>query len=447
MVDLPVTRYERSGETSIAYQVVGRGAVDLVFIMGWVSNLDWLWREPRMARFLRGLAAFSRLILLDKRGTGLSDRVGLHELPTLEVRMDDLRAVMDACGSSRAAVMGVSEGGPLCTLFAATYPERTHPLVVLNGYARRLAAPGYPMGMSEEAYDRFLVDLRHGWGSEPLGIDARLPSLASDPELRRWWTDHLRQAASPGAALALATMNGQIDVRAALPAIRVPTLVLSSSGDRVLSPANGEYLAAHIPGARHVVIASDDHLPWFRDPDVVLGPVAEFVAGATPLDGGERQLATVLFTDIVESTRRAAELGDRQWHALLEHHDALAHTLVERHRGRWIKSTGDGMLAIFDGPARGVRCALALLRAWRELGLEARAGLHTGECDVSGADVGGIAVHIGARIAALAGPGEVLVSSTVRDLVAGSGLDFDDRGERALKGLDGTWRSYAASGP
>jgi class 3 adenylate cyclase len=242
-------------------------------------------------------------------------------------------------------------------------------------------------------------------------------------------------------------MNAQIDVRAALPAIRVPTLVMQSSRDRVTSPANGEYLAAHIPGARYALIDSDDHLPWFRDPDAVLAPVSEFVAGATPLDGAERQLATVLFTDIVDSTRRAAELGDRDWQALLARHDALARSLVERHRGRWIKSTGDGMLATFDGPARGVRCALALLREWRELGLTARAGLHTGECDLSGTDVGGIAVHIGARIAALAGPGEVIVSSTVRDLVAGSGLRFDDRGEHALKGLDGAWRTFAASAP
>jgi len=441
----PVTRYARSGETSIAYQVIGDGPVDLVFVMGWVSNLDGFWREPRTARFLRSLASFSRLILFDKRGTGLSDRVAVAELPTLEVRMDDVRAVMDACGSSRAALIGISEGGPMCALFAATYPERTRALVLLNSYARRLAAPGYPMGQDAEAFTRTTAAVAAGWGSQPLGVDDRMPSVAADPELRRWWTEFLRQSASPGAAEALLTMNAQIDIRAALPSIRVPALVIHSRRDRVASLANGEFLAAGIPGARLEILDTDDHLPWFRDAADLVARIAEFVVGAKPVEDAERQLATVLFTDIVESTRMASTLGDRRWRALVEHHDEIARAGVARHRGRFVKSTGDGILATFDGPARGVRCALALLDGWRALGIEARAGLHVGECEMLAGDVRGIAVHLGARVAALAGAGEVLATSTVRDLVAGSGLRFADRGLHDLKGVDHPWHLYAAS--
>lgn len=443
--DAPVTRYAQSGDTSIAYQVVGDGPIDLVFVMGWVSNLDGFWREPRTARFLRALASFSRLIVFDKRGTGLSDRVAIHELPTLEVRMDDVRAVMDACGSARAALIGISEGGPMCALFAATYPERTRALVLLNSYARRLAAPGYRMGADPAAFARSMPAIVAGWGSQPLGIDDRMPSVAGDPDLRRWWTEFLRQSASPGAAEALLTMNAQIDIRAALPTIRVPTLVLHSRRDRVTSLANGEFLASGIAGAQLDILDTDDHLPWFRDGDDLAARISAFVGGTRPVEDAERQLATVLFTDIVDSTRKASAMGDRRWRALLGRHDEIAREGVERFRGRFVKSTGDGMLATFDGPARGVRCALALLAAWRELGIEARAGLHVGECEMLAGDVGGIAVHIGARVAALAGAGEVLVSSTVRDLVAGSGLRFADRGTHALKGVDDGWHLYAAS--
>jgi class 3 adenylate cyclase len=436
----PATRYARSGDVNIAYQVTGEGPLDLVFVMGWVSHLDWFWKEPHFARFLQRLASFSRLILFDKRGTGLSDRVANSELPTLEQRMDDVRAVMDACGSRQAVVMGVSEGGPLCALFAATYPERTRALVIVNGYARRLRAPDYPAGMTAEEHERQRAFIRDRWGAEPMGIEQRMPSVAADPRIREWWTTYLRMSASPGAVLALSKMNAEIDIRHVLPAIAVPTLVVQTARDLVTPQPHGRYLAEHIRGARLHLLDGDDHLPWFREGDLLAELVSEFVTGTRGSFEPDRVLATVLFTDMVDSTATAARLGDRAWRELLEAHERCSRESVARFRGRWIKSTGDGILAAFDGPARAIRCALALRAAMGELGVELRAGLHTGECEVLGEDVGGIAVHTGARIAALAGGGEVLVSGTVRDLVAGSGIDFEDRGEVALKGIPGRWR-------
>jgi pimeloyl-ACP methyl ester carboxylesterase len=438
----PDTRYARSGEVNIAYQVVGEGPLDLVFVSGWVSNLDLMWQEPSYARFLRRLASFSRLILFDKRGTGLSDRVPEADLPTLEARMDDVRAVLDAAGSERAALLGHSEGGPMCLLFAATYPERTVALVLIGTYARRLVGDGYPFGAEPEAYDSFLREIADGWGGA-VGLEARAPSLVDDTRFRTWWSDYLRMSASPGAALALTRMNGEIDVRPALETIGVPTLVVHRTGDRSLPVEGARYLAERIRGARLVELPGIDHLPFVGDQDAILDEIEEFLTGVRRGADVDRVLATVLFTDIVGSTEWAVRLGDREWRDLLDSHHLLVRRALESWRGLEVDTAGDGFLATFDGPARAIRCACAIRDAVRGLGLEIRAGLHTGECEVHGETVAGIAVHIGARVAALAGHGEVLVSSTVRDLVAGSGIEFDERGEHELKGVPGRWRLYS----
>jgi pimeloyl-ACP methyl ester carboxylesterase len=441
-VEIPDVKYARSGDVAIAYQVVGEGPLDLVFVMGWVSHLDYFWEEPLFARFLRRLASFSRLILFDKRGTGLSDRVPSDQLPTLEERMDDVRAVMDAVGSKRAALMGISEGGPLCALFAATYPERTAALVMFGTYARRIEAPDYPWAPSAEEHERFLEEVESGWGG-PVGLAGRAPSLVDDERFRRWWSTYLRMSVSPGAAVALTRMNSQIDVRGVLPTIGVPTLIIHRTGDRTLSVEGARYMAERIPGAKLVELPGEDHLPFVGDQDGVLEAIEEFLTGTRQAVEVDRVLATVLFTDIVDSTRRAAELGDRRWRELLEaHHDEVRREL-ERYRGHEVDTAGDGFLATFDGPARAIRCACAARERVRALGIELRVGLHTGECELLGEKVRGIAVHTGARVLGEAGPGEVLVSSTVKDLVAGSGIVFEDRGVHELKGVPGEWRLYA----
>jgi pimeloyl-ACP methyl ester carboxylesterase len=437
-----VTRYARSGEVNIAYQVVGEGPLDLVFVSGWVSNLDLMWEEPSFARFLRRLASFSRLILFDKRGTGLSDRVPDDDLPTLEARMDDVRAVLDAVGAERAALLGHSEGGPMCLLFAATYPERTVALVLIGTYARRLVGDGYPFGAAPQAYEAFLQEIADGWGG-PVGLEGRAPSLVDDERFRTWWSDYLRMSASPGAALALTRMNGDIDVRPALETIAVPTLVVHRTGDRSLPVEGARYLADRIRGARLAELPGDDHLPFVGDQDAILDEIEEFLTGVRRGVETDRVLATVLFTDIVGSTDRAVQLGDRAWRDLLDSHHLAVRRELDRWRGTEVDTVGDGFLATFDGPARAIRCACAIRDAVRRLGLEVRAGLHTGECEVQGDTVAGIAVHIGARVSALAGAGEVLVSSTVKDLVAGSGIEFDERGEQELKGVPGRWRLYS----
>ncbi len=436
------TRYASSGDVNIAYQIVGDGPLDLVFVSGWVSNLDLMWAEPSYARFLRRLASFSRLILFDKRGTGLSDRVPDADLPTLEARMDDVRAVLDAAGAERAALLGHSEGGPMCLLFAATYPERTIALALVGTYARRLRAADYPFGAAAEAYEAFLREIADGWGG-PVGLEVRAPSLVDDERFRTWWADYLRMSASPGAALALTRMNGEIDVRAVLEAVAVPTLVVHRTGDRSLPVEGARYLAERIRGARLVELPGEDHLPFVGDADEILEEIEEFLTGIRPLREPDRVLATVLFTDIVGSTTRAAELGDRRWRDLLEAHHSLVRRQLERWRGREVDTAGDGFLATFDGPARAIRCAVAIRGAMAPLDLEIRAGLHCGEVELVGDDVAGIAVHTGARVAALARANEVLVSSTVRDLVAGSDIGFEERGEHELKGVPGTWRLYA----
>jgi len=440
----PQTRYAQSGDVSIAYQVIGEGPVDLVFVMGWVSNIDEFWTEPSWAAFLQRLARFSRLIVFDKRGTGLSDRVDEKNLPTLEERMDDVRAVMDAAGSQRAILFGISEGGPMCALFAATYPERTAGLLMFGGYPCAFRTPDYPWGRTQQEIEAWLEVLRTKWGG-PVGIETRMASRANDERYREWWTHYLVRSTSPKAVVALTRMNMAIDMRHVLPAIRVPTLIMHRTGDLALPVEGARYMAERIPGAKLIEFPGADHLPWTQDPEAVLAEIEAFVTGTRPVEEADRVLATVMFADIVDSTQRAAAIGDRAWTQELQHFYGLARRQLERFRGREIDTAGDGYFATFDGPARAVRCAQTLAKEVAQLGLTIRAGLHTGEVEVIGPKVGGIAVHIGARIAGHAGPGEVVVSNTVKDLVAGSGLQFEDRGVRPLKGVPGEWRLYRAS--
>ena len=442
----PQTRYAQSGDVNIAYQVIGEGPIDLVFVMGWVSNIDEFWTEPSFARFLEQLASFSRLIVFDKRGTGLSDRVDEHQLPTLEQRMDDVRAVLDAVASPRAALLGISEGGSMCALFAATYPQRTRALMTFGGFARLLAAPDYPWGRNEQAQLAFLEQMRQGWGSVPVGIDVRVPSKTNDAAFRQWWTRYLVRSATPRAATALMRMNAQIDIRHVLPAIRVPTLIMHRTGDRTIDARAGRNMGETIPGAKYLEYPGDDHLPWTSDDsERVVGDIEQFLTGTRHIPEVDRVLATVMFADIVDSTQRAVAIGDRAWTGELQRFYGLARRHLERFRGREIDTAGDGYFATFDGPARAVRCAQSITREVSQLGLTIRAGLHTGEVEVLGSKVGGIAVHIGARIASHAAPGEVVVSNTVKDLVAGSGLQFEDRGVRPLKGVPGEWHLYRAA--
>ncbi len=438
-MSVPQTRYARSGEVNIAYQVVGSGPIDLVFVAGWVSNIDAFWQEPAVARFFERLASFSRLILFDKRGTGLSDRVPEDRLPTLEQRMDDVRAVMDAAGSERAALFGVSEGGPMCVLFAATFPQRTSALVMYGSYARRMWAPDYPWAPGPEERERWYQALQAGWAE---GADVESLAPSADQRFREWWARYLRMSASPGAAIALGRMNTQIDVRAVLPAVKVPTLVLHRSGDRDIDIGGSRWLAAQIDGARFVELAGVDHLAFVGDPDALLDGVEEFLTGVRRGPEPDRVLATIAFTDIVDSTRRAADLGDRAWRDLLSKHHQTVRGLLERFRGRELDTAGDGFCAAFEGPARAIRCAQAIEQELTRLGLAVRAGIHTGECEVLGDKLAGIAVHIAARIAATAAAGEIRVSSTVRDLVSGSGIDFDDLGATGFKGVPGEWRVF-----
>lgn len=436
----PQTHYARSGEIDIAYQVVGDGPIDLVVVSGWISNLEVYWEEPNWARFTLQLASFARVILFDKRGTGLSDRsVGM---PTLEERMDDVRAVMDAVGSPRAALFGWSEGGPMSALFAATYPERTLALIIAGGYARRLATPGYPGGTTPEQLQASIDTLLAQWGTSA-GLAQRCASKAGDAQFEQWWGRFLRMSASPQAGVGLLAMNAQIDIRHVLPAISVPTLILHARGDPVINVAEGQYLADHIPSAKFVPFEGVDHIPFVQGSELLAEQISEFLTGAKAPADIDRVLATVMFTDIVGATDRAAALGDRQWHDLLQSHHAQVRRELLRYRGTEIDTAGDGFFAAFDGPARAVRCGKAITQSVRTLALSVRVGIHTGECEIIGEKYGGIAVHTGARIAALADAGEVLVSNTVKDLVAGSGLTFADCGERALKGIPGTWRLYS----
>ena len=436
----PETKYARSGDVNIAYQVVGDGPRDLVLVPGWLSNVEVFWEEPTVVRFFERLASFSRLILFDKRGTGLSDRVA--SIPNLETRMDDVRAVMDAARSARAALFGYSEGGPMCALFAATYPERTTALITFGSYARRIWAPEYACGTPRQELDDFIEMIGRTWGG-PVGLQSRGPSVMDDPRFREWWSRFLRMSGSPAAAQAVMRLNADIDVRGVLPSIRVPTLVLHNRGDRAVAVEMGRFLAAQIPGAKYVELDGIDHLPWVGNADAIADEIEEFLTGVRHGAEIDRVLATVMFSDIVDSTRKAAELGDRRWRDLLTEHHAIVRAELERYRGRELDTAGDGFLAAFDGPARGIRAACTITDAVRRLGVDVRVGLHTGECEVLGSKLTGIAVHVGARIASAASPGEVFVSSTVRDLVAGSGLRFRERGAYELKGVPGAWQLFS----
>jgi class 3 adenylate cyclase len=433
----PATRYAKSGDLHIAYQVLGEGP-DLVFVPGFVSNVESVWDLAPPAAFFTRLASFSRLILFDKRGTGLSDRVPVQDLPSLEERMDDVRAVMDAVGSSRASLLGLSEGGPMSILFAATYPSRVERLILYGSYARRSTA--------EPDHGASLIKMIEAtWGTGAV-LGGRSGGALDDPAVQQQLGRFERQCATPGAAAAVIRMAAVIDVRPILEVVKVPTLVLHRTEDPNLHIDGARELAAGVPGARLVELDGQEHLPWAGDDEPIIEEIEEFVTGSRHALVADRVLATVLFTDIVGSTTRASELGDADWRALLERHREIVRAELARWRGREVVTTGDGFLATFDGPARAIRCARAILDAVEPLDVELRIGLHTGEIELMGDDVGGIGVHIGARVGALAAPGEVLVSRTVVDLVAGSGIDFDERGEHELRGVPGRWQLYAVTG-
>jgi pimeloyl-ACP methyl ester carboxylesterase len=426
----PQTQYAVSdGDVNIAYQVVGDGPLDLVFVMGWVSHLEYIWQEPSFARFLLRLASFSRLILFDKRGTGLSDQVALTDLPTLEQRMTDVQTVMNAVGSERAALLGISEGGPMCSLFAATYPERTSALIMIGTYAKRKLSKDYPWAPTDEEFALFLEEMKKNWGG-PVGLAKRAPSAADDPQFREWWAAYLRMGASPGAALALTRMNAEIDVRNVLPSIRVPTLVLHRREDALLPVEGGRYVASGIHGAKFVELEGKDHLPFVGDQDQILDEIEEFLTGARPEREVDRVLTTILFIlfDGASPERREADLRHE----------------LSLFKGKEIEMTESYLMATFDGPARAIRCALAICESFARLGSKVSAGLHTGECDVAGERFSGVTVRIGEAVARCARPGEVLLSHTVKDLVAGSGIEFESRGERRFASLHGEWRLFTA---
>ena len=440
----PETSYARSGDVHIAYQVFGEGELDVVLVNGYLTHVELVWDYEPLAHALLGLASFARVIIFDRRGSGLSDPV--PQAPTLEERMDDVRAVMDAAGSERAALVGVSEGVSMSILFAATYPERVQALVCVGGMARSTEADDYPLGTPAKALIESGIELvAPHWGQGAM-IEVVAPSAADDPEARAMLARLERSSASPGMLGQLAQQFLDIDVRNVVPSVHVPTLILHRRYDRLVNVRHGRWLAEHMPNARLVEMPGHDHAIWFEDPESALGEIQEFLTGARSAPEPDRVLATVLFTDIVDSTRTAAELGDRRWREILERYQRAVTGALGHFGGREVKSTGDGHLATFDGPARAIRCAREILDSSGQLGIKLRAGMHTGECEVMGDDIGGIAVHIAARVSALAGPDEVLVSRTVKDLVAGSGLEFTDRGTHTLKGVPDEWQLHALAG-
>jgi pimeloyl-ACP methyl ester carboxylesterase len=423
--------------------VFGDGELDLVIVPGYTSHIELIWEHEPAVLGLQALASFTRVIIFDRRGSGLSDPV--TEPPSLEQRMDDVRAVMDAAGSERAALMGISEGASMCILFAATYPDRCQALVCCGGMARSTEAPDYPWAAPVEALIQSGEELiGPHWGEGNI-VDIAAPSQADNLDVRAFWGRMERASVSPGMLAALVQMFFDIDVRDVVPSVHVPTLVLHRRHDRLVNIGNGRWLAEHLPNAKFVELPGDDHVLWYQHPEVALGEIQEFLTGARFEPEPERMLATVVFTDIVDSTSTAAELGDRRWHEVLDRHQGTVTAALERFGGRQVKSTGDGFLATFDGPARAVRCARAILDSSEEQGVRVRAGVHTGECEVMGDDIGGIAVHIAARVSGLAESSEVLVSRTVKDLVAGSGLEFSERGAHELKGVPDEWELYAAA--
>jgi class 3 adenylate cyclase len=433
----PKTSYAKSGDVNVAYQVLGEGPPDLVYVWGWLSHLDFQWTDPTIASFLRRLASFSRLIMFDKRGMGLSDPVG--SAPTFEERMDDIRAVLDAVGSERAALLGFSEGAALSVLFAASHPERTSGLILYDSVVVGAMADEPDPNWVKSS--KIVLDTVDRWG-EGETMKWIAPSLPRGGAQQRFWGAFERAAASPGMARGLWEAIQRADVRPVMPMVSVPTLVLHHA-DSSIPNSQGRLLAERIPGARYVELPGRDHIPGAGDPEAIAGEIEEFLTGTRAAGQPDRVLATVLFTDIVDSTRRTAEMGDSSWRELRERHDALVRSELERFGGREVKQTGDGFVASFDGPARAIRCACSIRAEARELGIELRAGLHTGECERIGDDLAGVAVHVAARVGAEAESGEVLVSGTVKDLVMGSGIDLADRGAHELKGVPGEWRLFA----
>jgi class 3 adenylate cyclase len=437
-IEVPETRYARSGDVALAYQVVGNGAVDLILVTGFVSNILYAWEQPRVVRLFEQLAGFARLIRFDRRGTGLSDRP--RDVPTLETRMDDVRAVMAAVGTTRAVLVGTFEAAPMTALFAATYPEQVGALVMFNPRAKGVWSPDYPWAPTHDEWVRELEELKAGWGTEAYFdriLRRSFPSVADDRSFRQWFANVMRYGASPGAALTIHRMAMDVDVRDVLPAVRVPTLVLHGHSNA----EEAAYIAGRIPSAQQVELPGEDRSLWVMPG--VADEIERFVRSVWGEPEPETVLATVLFTDLVDSTSQMAELGDRRWAQLVADHNAIVRRCLDRFGGHEVDTAGDGFFATFDGPIRGIRCAQAVVEAVEELGLRVRIGLHTGECEVADGKVRGIAVAIGARISALASDGEVLVSSTVKDLVAGSGIEFADRGSAELKGVPGEWRLYA----
>jgi pimeloyl-ACP methyl ester carboxylesterase len=435
----PETHYVQNGDVNIAYQVVGEGEIDIVFVMGWVSHLEYFWKHHLFASFLDRLASFSRLILFDKRGTGLSDRVPLSELPTLEQRMEDVHAVMDAVGSEQAVLIGVSEGGPMCSLFAATYPERTSALVMIGTYAKRMREKDYPWAPTPERLESFLEKMRRDWG-KPVGIEERAPSMVDDEAFRDWWATYLRMGASPGAAVALTKMNAEIDVRSVLPLIRVPTLVIHRSGDLCLKVEEGRFVASLIPGSKYVELDGIDHLPFVGDQDEILDEIEEFLTGMRHAGEIDRVLATVMNVRIIDPHEQALERSN--WEAFMERAGVYVRRQIQLFKGREMSFDENGLLAIFDGPARAIRCALAINESAQRLDIRIQTGLHTGECEVRGDRYGGTAVELAQKIAGESQLSEILASRTVKDLVAGSGIDFEDRGLKSFPDIAGEWRLF-----
>lgn len=439
----PRTQYTKSGNLSIAYQVSGGGPIDLVYAQGWISNVEYAWESPDYARFITRLGSFSRFIRFDRRGMGLSDRDVTSM--TLEERVDDIRAVMDAVGSERAALLGVSEGGYMSVMFAATHPERTAALVLYACYARAKWAPDYPWGWTDEDYGKLWIDgLEKGWGG-PYNLESGAPSVADDEAARSWFGAYLRYSASLTTAKALGYQDLAVDVRELLPAVRVPTLVLHRTGDQWVKLASGRHLAEHIPGARMVELPGNDHIPCWGDQDRLIGEIQQFLTGERSAPSTDRVLLTVLVTDIVGSTEKAAAMGDAKWKGLLEMHDAAVRREVRNFDGQEINTTGDGFILAFTGPTRAIQCAQAIGQSLEHLGLDIRAGLHTGECERRGNDLSGVAVHVASRIVGRAKAKTTWVSSTVKDLVVGSGIAFSEEGTETLKGLPGTWSLFSVA--
>src|SRR5215468_2540652 len=435
----PRTQYTKSGNVSVAYQVLGDGPIDLVFVQGWLSNVEYAWESPHYARFIARLAAFSRLIRFDRRGMGMSDRDVGHS--TLEERVDDIRAVMDAVGSERAALLGVSEGGCMCAMFAATHPERTTALVLYGAFARSQWAPDYPWGITKEKRDADIAAMEKTWGG-PFELGDGAPSVANDEAAQAWFGAYLRYSASLSAAKAVMKLNFEMDVRAVLPTIQVPTLVVHRQGDRWVPLAHGRYLAEHIPGARLAVLLGEDHIPQWGDQERLVGEIQEFLTGARESPPTDRALLTVLVTDIVGSTETAAKIGDLRWKDLLQMHDAAVRRELKNFDGQEINTTGDGFVLAFTGPTRAIQCAQAIRHELESIGIDVRTGLHTGECERRGSDLSGLAVNLASRICGKASSGSILVSSTVKDLVVGSGITFSDEGTHSLKGIPGEWSLF-----